>query len=85
MPRESRPEPLPQSKVSLTRSELVVLERLAFGSTTAQIASHLCLSQRTVDFHLGGIYRKLGVVNRVQAIRASATLGFFPFEPSETD
>jgi DNA-binding NarL/FixJ family response regulator len=42
---------------------------LAEGLTSRQIASQLVISERTVNTHIGNIYRKLHVNNRVDAVR----------------
>ena len=52
------------------------------GLRSCDIADVLFLSKRTVDFHLAGVFAKLGVNNRIQAIRATQRLGLFPFEPA---
>jgi DNA-binding NarL/FixJ family response regulator len=53
----------------LTERELVVLEAVAAGLTTAAISKDLWVSEHTVKFHLTNIYRKLGVANRAGAVR----------------
>jgi DNA-binding CsgD family transcriptional regulator len=52
----------------LTGRELDVLRLLAVGATNAQIADHLVVSESTVKSHVRHILRKLGAVNRAQAI-----------------
>lgn len=52
----------------LTPMEWQVLYVLRDGKTNQQIATQLCMSTRTVRFHLGNIYPKLNVANRGQAI-----------------
>ena len=39
------------------------------GATSRQAASTLFLSPRTVDHHLGNVYRKLGVRSRSELVR----------------
>jgi DNA-binding NarL/FixJ family response regulator len=56
-------------KVGLTRGEQRVLEALARGLSNKGIAEELWLTQQTVKFHLTNIYRRLGVVNRTEAVR----------------
>jgi DNA-binding NarL/FixJ family response regulator len=51
----------------LTSREVEILQLVASGSTNAEIAQRLWVTQQTVKFHLGNIYRKLGVSNRTQA------------------
>ncbi len=44
---------------SLTRRERDILERIASGATNRGIAAELWLSVRTVECHVGRIFRKL--------------------------
>jgi two-component system nitrate/nitrite response regulator NarL len=59
----------------LTDRELDVLRRVAAGATTRQVARALDLSERTVEAHIGKLYRKLGVSSRIQAVSAASSLG----------
>ncbi len=52
----------------LTARELEVLELLSQGLLATSIASRLSLSPRTVHKHLGNIYDKLGVHDRLVAV-----------------
>ncbi|QLQ17350.1 MAG: response regulator transcription factor [Micropruina sp.] len=52
----------------MTERELEVLRLLAEGLLATSIASRLSLSPRTVHKHLGNIYRKLGVHDRLVAV-----------------
>ena len=60
---------------NLTPRELEVLELVAAGLRTKEIAQRLVLSQRTVDNHVAAILRKLNVHTRAQAAAAAARLG----------
>jgi DNA-binding NarL/FixJ family response regulator len=53
----------------LTGREQEVLVLLAEGLTSRQIGFRLRRSERTVKVHIGNIYRKLQVNNRVDAVR----------------
>jgi DNA-binding CsgD family transcriptional regulator len=53
---------------ALSERELEVLEVARHGLTNAEIASRLGVTVHTVKFHLASIYRKLGAVNRTDAI-----------------
>lgn len=52
----------------LTKREIETLSLLAKGWSNQQIADKLCLTIRTVKFHTGNIYSKLGIKSRSQAI-----------------
>lgn len=51
----------------LTQRELEVLKAVAQGRTNREVAVDLCLSEHTVKFHLGRIYRKLRLRSRAEA------------------
>ncbi|MCJ0906711.1 LuxR C-terminal-related transcriptional regulator [Rhodococcus sp. ARC_M6] len=55
----------------LTPGEYTVLRELATGDTTESIAETLFLSVNTIKTHLRGIYRKLDVSNRRDALKAA--------------
>jgi DNA-binding NarL/FixJ family response regulator len=59
----------------LSPREHQILNLLASGLTTRQISSCLAISPRTVEGHTSGIYRKLVVATRVQALSRAAALG----------
>jgi DNA-binding NarL/FixJ family response regulator len=59
----------------LTPREREVLELLSDGLSARQVARRLALSERTVNTHVANLYRKLGVSNRVQAVREAIRLG----------
>lgn len=68
-------DPARPGKVSLTRTEQKVLSHISKGYSSKEVADHLTVSKRTIDFHLANIYDKLQVRNRVQALRIAASLG----------
>ncbi len=57
----------PSVSPELTPREIEVLALTARGSTNRDIARDLGVSEHTVKFHLGGVYRKLSVTNRTEA------------------
>ena len=59
--------PLNGSAETLSPRELEILEMAARGLTNDQMAKNLRISVHGVKFHLGSIYRKLGVSNRTEA------------------
>jgi len=56
-----------QLPAELTARELEVLKMASEGLSNGEIASALYITEQTVKFHLGNIYRKLGVANRTEA------------------
>jgi DNA-binding NarL/FixJ family response regulator len=52
----------------LTERELDVLRLLVKGARNKEIAAQLYITERTVKFHTGIIFQKLGVTNRSEAI-----------------
>jgi DNA-binding CsgD family transcriptional regulator len=69
------PEPRALRTLGLTRRQSEVLHLLWRGSTNADIARSLSISEHTVRHHLEDIYRQLGVRSRLAAAHvASATL-----------
>lgn len=66
----------------MTDRELQVLELLAQGLLATSIASRLQLSPRTVHKHLGNIYRKLGVHDRLVAVSIARLQGLLEDHPT---
>lgn len=65
----------------LTPRELDVLRFVADGLTDKEVAVVLGISYETVRTHLVSVFHKLGVVNRLQALRAAIRLQIIdPFE-----
>ena len=48
----------------LTPGELRVATMTAQGKSTKEVAAELFLSPKTIEFHLGRVYRKLGIRSR---------------------
>jgi DNA-binding CsgD family transcriptional regulator len=59
---------------TLTAQQLRVARAAASGATTREIAAELFLSPKTVEFHLGQTYRKLGVRSRAALVTRLAEL-----------
>lgn len=64
-----------QSSKILTKREVEVLKLAAQGFKNKEIAEVLCLSQRTVRYHLERIYQKLNVHNKAEAIMKAVHQG----------
>jgi DNA-binding NarL/FixJ family response regulator len=59
----------------LTEREREVLDLLAKGYRNKEIAEKLIISERTVKFHVGIIFQKLGVSNRAEAVSRAIQSG----------
>jgi DNA-binding NarL/FixJ family response regulator len=69
-------EPAPPAPdASLSEREREVVTLIASGSTNREIADELYLSPHTVKEYTSGVYRKLGVRNRAEAVRRAQSLG----------
>ncbi len=64
-----------QGEAQLTAREREVVSHISRGETNAEIAEVLYLSPHTVKEHTSAIYRKLGVRNRAQAVKAAQRHG----------
>jgi DNA-binding CsgD family transcriptional regulator len=53
----------------LTPQELHVAHAVASGSTNREVAASLFLSPKTIEFHLGNIYSKLGIRSRTELVQ----------------
>lgn len=69
---EIGPEPYP---AGLSAREVDVLRLVAAGLTNNEVAGRLFISPRTVNWHLGSIYRKLGFHSRTRATRYAVEHG----------
>jgi DNA-binding NarL/FixJ family response regulator len=60
-----------RSSADLTSREWQVLDLMAKGRSTAEIAAELFVSKTTVRRHVGSILKKLSVKTRAEAVRAA--------------
>lgn len=65
----------------LTRRELQVLQLLAEGRSTAEVAEELVLSVNTVRNHVTRVLAKLGVRSRLEAVNVAVRRGLIRFDP----
>lgn len=63
----------------LTEKEMLVLQAVARGFRSKEIAFDMGISERTVKAHLTNIYQKLEVTSRAEAIKAAVELGVIHF------
>lgn len=62
----------------LTQRELECLNWLKEGKTIPEIAQILGVSTKTIEFHVGNVYRKLGANNRTGAVVLGIQQGLIP-------
>jgi NarL family two-component system response regulator YdfI len=82
----AQPEPPPapalaesavKGALDLTDREREVLEGMASGERSKEIAARLGITERTVKAHLASIYNKLGVTGgRIEALNRARDLGY---------
>jgi DNA-binding NarL/FixJ family response regulator len=70
--------PLPATASVLSKREHGVLDLLARGFTYTETAQHLSIALSTVHTHVNGIYRKLDVHNKAEAVYEARQLGWLP-------
>ena len=66
---EKRPE------APLSRREVEILQKIAYGATTKEVADQLGISFHTVKTHLERIFEKLGANDRAQAVAIAIRRG----------
>ena len=66
---EQRPE------TPLSRRESQILQKVAYGATTKEVAHDLSISPHTVKTHLERIFEKLGANDRAQAVAIALRKG----------
>jgi NarL family two-component system response regulator YdfI len=73
-------EPRPVQAGGLSERESEVLELLAEGAANKEIAARLHITERTVKAHVTGIFNKLGVNSRAEAVAVALRSGLLPTE-----
>jgi DNA-binding NarL/FixJ family response regulator len=77
----------PGREIQLTERESELLALLPTGMTNRELAEHLYLSENTIKTQLRGLFTKLDVRNRVQAVSVARTglLGEYRTRSSDSD
>ena len=65
-------------ELGITPQELEILEHIAGGKSTRQIAETLFVSENTVKTHTSRLFDKLDVNRRTQAVNEAKRLGLIP-------
>lgn len=73
---EARPEP----EEALTGREREILQLIAEGKTSQQIAEKLCISIRTVEKHRVNFRAKLGLSSQAELVRFAIQQGIAPLQ-----
>jgi two-component system response regulator DegU len=71
-------DPVPAAEDSdriVTKREVEVLQLIADGCSTQEVADSLYISQKTVKNHLASIYQKLDARDRTQAVLQAVRMG----------
>jgi DNA-binding CsgD family transcriptional regulator len=66
------------TELGITPRELEILEQIASGKSTKEIAEALFVSENTVKTHTSRLFDKLTVTRRTQAVQAARTQGLIP-------
>lgn len=81
LPALTRRATSPKDASALSRRELEVLQLLAEGRSTADVADQLILSVNTVRNHITHLMAKLGVRSRLEAVNVAVRRGLIRFDP----
>ncbi|MBI3647624.1 MAG: response regulator transcription factor [Actinobacteria bacterium] len=72
---EARLGDAPSEHAALSKREREILQKIANGATTKEVASDLGISPHTVKTHLERIFEKLGANDRAQAVAIAIRTG----------
>ena len=67
----------------LSARQIEILQKIANGLGTKQVARDLGITQKTVHNHLNGIYRKLDTQSLTHAVLSAVRLGIIDLDPDE--
>ena len=73
--RRLDPPAVPEAERVVTKREEEVLQLIADGCSTGEVAEQLYISQKTVKNHLASIYQKLDARDRTQAVLQAVRMG----------
>ena len=73
--RLENPPPAAEEDRLITKREEEVLQLIADGCSTPEVAAQLYISQKTVKNHLASIYQKLDARDRTQAVLQAVRMG----------
>lgn len=62
-------------KSGLTQLDARILEGVAAGESTVQLAGRLYLSRQGIEYHVGSLLRRLGVANRAALVSRAYSIG----------
>jgi len=66
------------AELGITPREVEILEQIASGKSTKEIAAALFVSENTVKTHTSRLFDKLGVTRRTQAVLSGRSNGLIP-------
>jgi DNA-binding CsgD family transcriptional regulator len=69
-------------ELGITPRELEILQLIARGMSTREIAAALFVSENTVKTHASRLFSKLGVNRRIQAVETARALRLIPGHPN---
>lgn len=77
------PPPEEKAKAEISSREMEILKLAARGMSNQEIADKLFLSRRTVQSHLGKIFRKMDVGSRTEAVLKALKKGWLTLEETQ--
>ena len=72
------PDDKKREDLGITRREIEILELIAQGMSTREIAGKLYVSENTVKTHSSRVFDKLGAKRRTQAVQLGREFGLLP-------
>ncbi len=69
----------------LSTRQIEILQMIADGLSTKQVARELGITQKTVHNHLNSVYRKLDTQSLTHAVLSAVRLGIIDLQPASSD